>query len=58
MEPQMNSNTTTNIKKIQTLILSEEEDARTQVLSQLSAEVWVSLSNGCKESAGMESDCH
>ena len=58
MEPRMNSNTTTNIKKSRTLILVEEEDAKTQVFSQLSAEVWVILRNGCKESANMEANCH
>ena len=58
MEPQMNSNTMTKAKKSQTLILAEDGDDKTLVFSQLSAEVWVRLRNGCKESAGMESDCH
>ena len=49
MEPQTNSNTTTNAKKSQTLILTEDGDDMTPVFSQLSAEVWVSLSKGCEE---------
>ena len=58
MEPRTNSNTTTNAKKSQTLILTEDGDDGTLVFSQLSTEVWVSLSNGRKESASMELDCH
>ena len=56
MEPWMNSNTTTNAKRSQTLILAEDEYDKTLVFSQLSAEVWVSLSNGYKESASMDSN--
>ena len=49
MEPQTNSNTTTNAKKSQTLILTDDGDDRTPVFSQLSAEVWVSQSKGYEE---------
>ena len=58
MEPQTNTNIMTNAKKRQTLIFSEDVDDGTLVFSQLSAEVWVSLSNGYKDFASMESDCH
>ena len=58
MEPWTNNNTTTNVKKSRTLILAEDGDDGTLVFSQLSVEVWVSLSNGCKEYASMELDYH
>ena len=49
MEPRTNSNTATNAKKSQALILAEDGDDWTPVFSQLSAEVWVSLSKGYEE---------